>query len=421
MQRLELIEFCGEKAASGFLNRINIEQQIKYLQNERTELETELRESFSVDLSVTDILVASIAGILSGAMNGLFKTHIPEHGKFKHKHSTTRTAVDYKVPKPEGMKGSVQGLHRQLGPGHDLGRFKETLDLMSGKKKDFPLWGKTIAEQTGGILHPGNVKVADFIKVGGFKIPDNPAAELMNHLLIDFFTKTSLPLPFTSYLADSTPEMAKIMMGMYDNGLNLKTVVGNVANIAILHLVIHSYVYLFVSAKNVQLYDRLKTIKSAEEFASLYKELTSTHKKYLKTKEFNVLQAIAHGASFLTDTLITTASKNYAGLFCLDYGTLVLFTTDVLKYVKKGIETQNGVASKIENINEEILLQEKTWYDSFKKDILQLATKEGFFESFDPGLIVEKHLRIVNQLKEGNKQRDNFIKELQEWNIDETV
>ncbi len=421
MQQLELIEFCGEEAASGFLNRINIEQQIKCLQNERTELENELRKSFSVDLSITDILVASIAGVVSGAMNGLFKTHIPEHGKFKHEHSTTRTAVDYKVPKPEDMNGSVQGLHRQIGPGHDLGRIKEALDLISGKSKDFPLWGKTISEQTGGILHSGNVKVADFINLGGFKIPDNPAAELMNHLLIDFFTKTSLPLPFTSYLADSSPEIAKIMMGMYDDGLNLKTVVGNVTNIAILHLVIHSYVYLFVSAKKVQLYDRFKLINSAEEFVSLYKELTNTHKNYLKTKEFNVLQAIAHGASFLADTLITTASKNYAGLFCLDYGTLMLFSTDVIKYVKKSMEIQNGVIAKITSINEEMLLQECLWYDSFKNDMLQLAAKEGFFEAFDPELIIEKHSKIVNRLEKGNEQRESLIKELQEWDIDETV
>ena len=177
MQRLDLIELCGEEAVNSLLSRLDVEQRIKYLQNEKIELERELKKSFSVTLSFTDILVACIAGIVSGSISGLFKIHIPQHGKLKHQHSTTRTAVDYKVPKPKGMKGTVQGLHRQIGPGHDLGRFKEALDLMSGKSTDFPLWGKTIAEQTGGILHAGNVKVNDFINLGGFKTPDNPAVE----------------------------------------------------------------------------------------------------------------------------------------------------------------------------------------------------------------------------------------------------
>ena len=76
--------------------------------------------------------------------------------------------------------------------------------------------GKTITEQTGGTLHAGNMRVDDFLARGGFKIPDDPKAELMNHLLIDFFKKTSLPIPFTSYIADHSQAMAKIMMGMYE-------------------------------------------------------------------------------------------------------------------------------------------------------------------------------------------------------------
>lgn len=141
---MKLVEFCGEDAANSLLHRMDIDKQISALKKEQKALEEELKKSFSVNLSCTDIIVAISAGILCGAMNGLFKSYVPKHGNLKHKHSTTRTGVDYKVPKPNGMKGSVQGLHRQIGPGHDIGRFKEALDLMSGKTKDFPLWGKLL-------------------------------------------------------------------------------------------------------------------------------------------------------------------------------------------------------------------------------------------------------------------------------------
>ena len=419
MDYLQLIEFCGEDAVNSLSHRTEIQKQINGLQAEQAALEEELKKSFSVDLSLTDVLVASIAGIVCGAMNGLFKSYIPQHGDLKHKHSTTRSGVDYKVPKPEGMKGSVQGLHRQIGPGHDLGRFNEALDLMSGKKTDFPLWGKTIAEQTGGTLHAGNMRVEDFIARGGFKIPDDPKAELMNHLLIDFFTKTSLPLPFTSYIADHSQAMAKIMMGMYGNGLNMKSLVGNVSSIAMLQLITHSYAYLFKSAKAVDLYERLHTIKSIDEFGDLFTELNKENKRYLKSNEFNVLQAIAHGSSFLVDTIITVASKNYAGLFCLDYGTLLCFTVDVIKYVKQSTDQRKKTLAKLSAVSDDILSLECTWYDTFRKDMLQLAQKDGFYDTFNPELIMAQHEEIIGKLEAGRDRRSDMLSELKEWDVDE--
>lgn len=420
MDYLQLIEFCGEDAVNSLSHRTEIQKQISGLQAEQVALKEELKKSFAVDISLTDALVAAIAGIVCGAMNGLFKSYIPKHGNLKHEHSTTRSGVDYKVPKPEGMKGSVQGLHRQIGPGHDLGRFNEALDLMSGKKTNFPLWGKTITEQTGGTLHAGNMRVEDFIARGGFKIPDDPKAELMNHLLIDFFTKTSLPLPFTSYLADHSQAMAKIMMGMYGSGLNMKNLVGNVSSIAMLQLITHSYAYLFKSAKVVDLYGRLHTINSIEDFGDLFTELNKENKRYLKSNEFNVLQAIAHGSSFLVDTIITMASKNYAGLFCLDYGTLLCFTVDVIKYVKQSTDKRKKTLAELSAVSDDILSLECTWYDTFRKDMLQLAQKDGFYETFNPELIMAKHEEVIKKLEAGRERRSDMLSELKEWDVDET-
>ena len=419
MGYLQLIEFCGEDAIKSLSHRTEIRKQINGLQEEQAALKEELKKSFAVEISLNDVLVASIAGIVCGAMNGLFKSYIPKHGNLKHEHSTRRSGVDYKVPKPEGMKGSAQGLHRQIGPGHDLGRFNEALDLMSGKKKDFPLWGKNITEQTGGTLHAGNMRVDDFLARGGFKIPDDPKAELMNHLLIDFFTKTSLPLPFTSYIADHSHAMAKIMMGMYGTGLNLKNFVGNVSSIAMLQLITHSYAYLFKSAIAIDLYGRLHNVKSIDDLGELLSQLNAENKRYLKSNEFNILQAIAHGSSFLVDTIITMESQNYAGLFCLDYGTLLCFTVDVIKYVKQSTDKRKKTLTELSTVSDDILSLECMWYETFRKDMLLLAQKDGFYDTFNPQLIMAKHAEIIGKLEESHEHRSNMLSELQEWNVDE--
>jgi len=419
MDYLQLIELCGEDAVNSLSHRVGLQKQLKILVDDEKVLEDELKKSFVVDLSLTDILVACISGVVCGAMNGLFKSYVPKHGKFKHEHSTTRSGVDYKVPKPEGVKGSVQGLHRQIGPGHDLGRFKEALELMSGERTDFPLWSKSITEMTDGTLHAGNMRIDDFVARGGFKIPDDPKAELMNHLLIDFFTKTSLPLPFSSYIADHSQAMAKIMMGMYGEGLNLKNLVGNVSSIAMLQLITHSYAFLFKSAKSVDLYSKLSDIQNFDEFSYLFSELMTENNRYIKSNEFNVLQAIAHGSSFLVDTIITVGSKNYAGLFCLDYGTLLCFSLDVIKYVKQSTDKRKKTLEKISEVSENILTLECAWYDAFRQDMLHLAKKEAFYETFDPELIMAKHEGIVTELEAGHKRRLDMLTQLQEWDEDE--
>ena len=419
MDYLQLIELCGEDAVNSLSHRAEIQKQIHGLRTEQLALEEELKKSFSVDISLNDVLLASIAGIVCGAMNGLFKSYIPKHGNLKHEHSTTRSGVDYKVPKPEGMKGSAQGLHRQIGPGHDLGRFKEALELMSGERKDFPLWSKSIAEKTGGTLHAGNMRVEEFIARGGFKIPNDPKAELMNHLLIDFFTKTSLPLPFSSYIADHSQAMAKMMMGMYGEGLNLKNLVGNVSSIAMLRLITHSYAFLFKSAKSVDLYSKLPDIQNFDEFNCLFSELMTENNRYIKSNEFNVLQAIAHGSSFLVDTIITVGSKNYAGLFCLDYGTLLCFAVDVIKYVKQSTDKRKKTLEKLSGVSENILSLECDWYDTFRQDMLHLANNEGFYDAFDPELIMKKHEEVLSKLEAGHSHRSDMLTELQEWDVDE--
>lgn len=421
MDERELGTIFGEGAITSLQERKQLEYQIDKLTQENELLLQKANAAFSVNLSVTDVVVAAATGVLCGAINGGFKTFIPQHGKLKHDHSIKRTAVDYKVPKPEGMKGSVQGLHRQIGPGHDIARWNEALDLMSGKTNDFPLWGKTIAEQTGGMLHAGNVRVDDFIAKGGFRIPEDSKKELMNHLLIDFFTKTSLPLPFSSYIADSSELLAKMMIGMYDEGLNLKNTVGNVSASAIIQLVMHAYVYLFKAMQEVSFFEEIKQVRNADESILLFDRVNSANKRYVASNEFHVLQMIAHSSSFLVDTAIITASQNYTGILSLDYASLLILANHSVKYVSNGVKDYTEAIEEMKTINNSIEVTNRKWFEEFKNEVMLLANSENFNESFSPRLMLEYHEDVLNAFSEAKQKQDVLRAELEEWIIDEDI
>lgn len=417
----ELTLIFGERAITSLQERKQLEYQIDKLTQENQLLLQKANTAFSVNLSLTDVIVAAATGVLCGALNSAFKTFVPQHGDLKHKHSTTRTAVDYKVPKPEGMKGSVQGLHRQIGPGHDIARWNEALDLMSGKTNDFPLWGKTIAERTGGVLHAGNVRVDDFIAKGGFKIPDDPKKELMNHLLIDFFTKTSLPLPFSSYIADSSELLAKMMIGMYDEGLNLKNAVGNVSATVIIQMVMHAYVYLFKAIQEADFFEKVKQIKNADEAMLLFDRVNSANKKYVDSNEFHVLQMIAHSASFLVDASIITASQNYTGILSLDYASLLVLANHSVKYVSRGVRDYKEAIAEMKEINASIEMANREWLQAFKNEVMLLANFENFNEAFSPRLMLEYHENVMSTFGESDKKKAGLRAELEEWEVDEDI
>ena len=421
MDNNELTLIFGERAIESLQERKQVEYQIDKLTQENELLLQKANTAFSVNLSLTDVIVAAATGVLCGALNGAFKTFVPQHGDLKHKHSTTRTAVDYKVPKPEGMKGSVQGLHRQIGPGHDIARWKETLDLISGKTNDFPLWGKSIAEQTGGMLHAGNVRVDDFIAKGGFRIPEDPKKELMNHLLIDFFTKTSLPLPFSSYIADSSELLAKMMIGMYNEGLNLKDAVGNVSASAIIQLVMHAYAYLFKAMQEVPFFEEIKQVSNVDEAILLFDRVNSANKRYVASNEFRVLQMIAHSASFLVDTAIITASQNYTGILSLDYTTLLILANHSVKYVSNGVKDYTEAIEEMKTINNSIEVTNRKWFDEFKNEVMVLANLDNFNESFSPRLMLEYHEDVMNTFSEANQKKVILRAELEGWKIDEDI
>ncbi len=360
----------------------------KKLETELDELNDQLKSVWRTDLSRTDVIVSISFGVLMGLFNALFKQYIPKHGKFKHDHNVNRTAIDSKVPKPMNMKGSVQNLHRQIGPQHDIFRFKEALELISGERNDFPLWGRNISDFTDGILHPGNMKIDEFLSRGGFRIPADPCKELMNHLLIDFFTKMSLPIPGSTYIADHNQTCAKIMMTIYDDGLNLKNFIGNLSSTMLLEFLNRGYAFLFKALPYG--IDCFNTDNS-NKFISAFKEIKIKNKEYLQSNEFNLQGMIAHGSSFLIDTIISTSSKSYAGLFQLNLGSLTLFSTYTIKYLIKCLKESNEIKSNISEVHLLLSQAENDWYSRFRNNILDIANDNNFITTFSPQIIIERN------------------------------
>ena len=417
--RLSLV--FGNQALTELENRKLIESEIERLHRENEELLEQAQRAFHVDLSLADIIVATMAGVACGAASGLFKTFVPKEGKYKHKHGTRRTAVDYKVPKPEGMHGSVQGLHRQIGPGHDLGRFKEALDLISGNTNDFPLWGKNISDYTGGVLHSGNIKLDRFLETGAFRIPSDPKAELINHLIIDFFTKTSLPIPFSSYLADHNEFLGKIMIGIYGDGMNLKNVVGSLSSVAIIQIITHGYAFLFKAVSSSGFVDRIKRVENPDDFSVAVEMLMNEYKQYVESKEFGVIQMLAHGSSFLVDATIANTSQNYTGILSLNYASLLILGSSTVKYISSGVADYREAMAGVSQINTSLEVAEEKWFTCFKHDVISLAQTENFAQTFSPELVRQKHEEVMCSFAQSECEKDSLKKELREWITDETV
>lgn len=407
-QNRHFVEIFGEQNLEDYGSQSKIIELREEKLEELTDLRNRASEVFKAHLTITDLIVASAAGILLGLGNALFKGFVPQHGKLQHKHGTTRTAVDYKTPKPSGYKGSVQNLHRQIGPGHDIFRFKEALSLMSGESNDFNLWGKKATKILGHALTPGNMKLDKFFELGGFKIPSDPKSELINHLVIDFFTKTSLPIPGTSYIADHSEESAKVMLRMYDEGFNLKSAIGNSMAFALVQLIIHSYTFLFKAIPNSGF--GFENFDLAH-FQNIFKE----YKKLVKENQFHMMMIIAHGASFLVDTIITTTSKSYAGLFQLNYASLLAFSKHLIQYILKSTKEYKHLIEGSKNKANEVGKLDGMWYSNFKRNFIKVTSNEHFVELFDPSEMIRGHkdvLRVADNLLKSQKQKQLLLEEL---------
>lgn len=77
-----------------------------------------------------------------------------------------------------------------------------------------------------------------------------------------------------------------------------------------------------------------------------------------KENEFYMQEMIAHGSSFLVDTLVTTSSKSYAGLFSLNYGSLLAFSGYSITYLSKYLKERNSILNNIDEMSNRLSLNQ---------------------------------------------------------------
>ncbi|MBU9721617.1 MULTISPECIES: hypothetical protein [Bacillaceae] len=404
-------EVFGEGNINSYLQRTNTLQEMDDQIEELKNLRQRASNVFNVKLTTTDIVVSASSGVLLGLANALFKNYVPTTGKFKHKHSETRTAVDYKINKTDdlNMDGKIGDLHRQIGPGHDLFRFKEALDLMSGKTDDFNLWGGKATDFLGKLRSIG-LKESHFNALGGFNIPSDPKEELLNHLLIDFFTKRSLPIPGSTYIADHSPQAAKAMLTMYREGLNLKAATGNFVGFALIQAILHGYFFLFKAIPQSSIsFDNLSVAS--------FKDLGATYKSLIQSNEFHMMMMMAHGSSFMVDTLISTNSPNFTGIFQLNYASLLQFSRHLMKYLLKNGKEYHSLIGKVKEKTVRLEEIQGVWVEQARSELKIQMSDPSFLSIFSEEEwkrsegIVDK---FVDKSKDTLSKRKELLTQLEE-------
>jgi len=410
-----LIELFGKDALNGY-NERNLLIDLKKIKiDELNDLKEQVSHVFDTNLTLPDILVSAGAGVLMGLSNALMKTVPIKHDDLKDfgisKHDT-RTAIDLKTPSVDGFG---HDLHRQLGPTHDVFRFKETINLINADQTDFELWGSTINKIMGTgspnseMLRSMGMKLQDFIDIGGFKIPEDPGKELLHHLFVDFLTKRSLPIPGSTFIADHSKEMAKLMYSLYDEGFNLKNLLGNFSFL-VLEFSIRSYSLFFKAIPKSNFNIKNVTLDS---FIDLHK----TYQNFKKSNNFLAMMMLGHGSSLLVDTLITTSSQNYVGLFQLNYGSLLSFSRYLLQYLIKCNRERKDLLKKMIEKREDIYSIDLSWQKSFSDSFIEIANSENFISFINPSQLDLSHYRFnscIDNRKELNDKTNNLLKEIME-------
>jgi hypothetical protein len=139
-----------------------------------------------------------------GAIRGWFDDHLHHHQQ--------NNPIDYQGDDFGGR------YHRELSAGHDLSRFREALDqTMKGefrgvRWKDGMRNPFSERKNQHGTEYLSMGRWAAFINVG-------------THLVADFFSPVSLPLPLSSRIYENCPRgMRTLVHELYEKGFNLRTV-----------------------------------------------------------------------------------------------------------------------------------------------------------------------------------------------------
>lgn len=311
--------------------------------------------------------IAGLADIVLGKPSGFSEPKIKNSsfgglGEKIKKFDLKDNPIDFLDPHSFG------GDHRLYSYGHDLFRFFEGVR-------------QTMVGEYRGISGLGGELVVNY---SGHTPISFETALLTNiiHLIKDFCTAKSLPIPGMTVLAnlnnDKMPEFAEKMY--IDGGYNLRTLSGQVLSVTIIELVIRIYLYI--------------------------KHLNKDYDKDLKDEKLNKMLIVSHCIAMLFNLGKVAVTQNP---FMLNIPQLFMIIKYALKIYKQQFENYK---IRIDNKGKE--LDELVKYSTVSMYIVH--DFEEIFENYEK--IIQEYVIIEskNELIKSNSQNDldkfNLIKGL---------
>jgi hypothetical protein len=129
-----------------------------------------------------------------------------------------------------------------------------------------------------------------------------------------------------------------------------------------------------------------------------------SHLDLIKKNEFHVMMIISHGASFLADTVITCGSKSYAGLFQLNYLSLMAFSKHLLQYLLKSVSRYNELIAEAKELALKASSFDCRWEEECRLAIRRQFTDPAFLSVFDEDEWAASALQIAS-FQRGTEER----------------
>lgn len=178
----------------------------------------------------------------------------------------------------------------------------------------------------------------------------------------------------------------------------------------LVQVIIHSYTFLFKAIP-------LSGFGFANFDMEHFKRIFTEYMRLIRQNEFHAMMMMAHGASFLVDTLITTSSKSYAGLFQLNFASLLAFSKHLLQYLIQSAKEYNRLIEALKNKALDMQNIDNTWFFNFRNNFVAVATEKHFVDLVEPSEMERQHrdaVTSVNNLKAIHAKRQLLLKELSE-------
>lgn len=197
----------------------------------------------SDELDPLDWAVCCIAGVGCGVLDLSKQYANALHNESAHqKFDTLSKEYLRKVTGSDGTAAidNIKGgpLHRLVGPSHDLSRFMEAIgQMMKGEFRSNVMGKEFVSNVYGGRSYTPYLKIHS---------PADAAVVLILHLIGDFFSKTSLPIPGRTRIAESEIQtVVKNVFDEYRNGGSLRLLVSeflsNITGALLIPIVLRLY------------------------------------------------------------------------------------------------------------------------------------------------------------------------------------